>query len=73
MGSAKPDEGWPWLITVWAILKMARRCLDRGVQWLEREGPPGPGRPARLQPQDWLEAQLLRREAEKVLKIKRIQ
>jgi serine/threonine protein kinase/tetratricopeptide (TPR) repeat protein len=48
----------------------ARRCLAKGIQWLEREGPPGPGRPARLQPQDWLEAQLLRREAEEALKVK---
>jgi tetratricopeptide (TPR) repeat protein len=46
----------------------ARRCLDKGSQWLEREGPPGPERPAKLQPQDWLEAQLLRREAEEMLK-----
>jgi len=49
----------------------ARRCLDKGIQWLEREGPPGPGRPAKLPPQDLLEAQLLRREAEEMLKIKR--
>jgi hypothetical protein len=45
--------------------------LDKGIQWLEREGPPGPERTARLEPQDWLEAQLLRREAEEMLKIKR--
>jgi hypothetical protein len=49
----------------------ARRYLDKGVQWLEREGPPGPGRATQLMPQDWLEAQLLRREAEEMLKIKR--
>jgi tetratricopeptide (TPR) repeat protein len=49
----------------------ARQCLDKGIQWLEREGPPGPGQPANLPAQDWLEAQLLRREAEEVLKIKR--
>ena len=35
------------------------------------KGPPGPERPARLPPQDWLEAQFLRREAEEMLKIKR--
>jgi hypothetical protein len=44
--------------------------LDKGVQWLEREGPPSPGQPAKILPQDWLEAQLLRREAEEMLKIK---
>jgi tetratricopeptide (TPR) repeat protein len=49
----------------------ARQCFDKGIQWLEREGPPGPGQPARLYPQDWLEAQLLRREAEEMLKLKR--
>jgi serine/threonine protein kinase/WD40 repeat protein/tetratricopeptide (TPR) repeat protein len=49
----------------------ARRWFDKGVQWLEREGPLGPGQPAKLLPQDWLEAQILRREAEEVLKIKR--
>jgi len=48
----------------------ARQCLDRGVQWLEREGPPDPGQRGKLQPQDWLEAQLLRREAEEMLKTK---
>jgi WD40 repeat protein len=48
----------------------ARRCLDKGIQWLERVGPPGPEQPAKLLPQDWLEAQLLRREAEETLKIK---
>jgi tetratricopeptide (TPR) repeat protein len=49
----------------------ARRCLDKGIRWLERVGPAGPERPAQLQPQDWLEAQVLRREAEEMLKIKR--
>jgi tetratricopeptide (TPR) repeat protein len=49
----------------------ARRCLAKGIQWLEREGPPGSGRPAKLHPMDWVEAQLLRREAEEMLKIKR--
>jgi serine/threonine protein kinase/tetratricopeptide (TPR) repeat protein len=48
----------------------ARRCLAKGIQWLEREGPPGPERPAKIDPLDWVEAQLLRREAEEVLKIK---
>ena len=33
--------------------------------------PAGPRRPTKLLPQDWLEAQLLRREAEEMLKIKR--
>jgi serine/threonine protein kinase/WD40 repeat protein len=49
----------------------ARRWLDKGVQWLERVGPPGPERPARIYPLDWLAAQLLRREAEEVLQVKR--
>ncbi len=45
----------------------ARQCLAKGIQWLEREGPPGPERPTKLSPQDWLEAQLLRREAEELI------
>ena len=49
----------------------ARQCLDKGIQWLEREGPPSPDRPAQLMPQDWVEAQLLRREAEETLEVKR--
>jgi hypothetical protein len=49
----------------------ARECLDKGVQWLQREGPPGPGRPTKILNVDWLEAQILRREAEELLKIKR--
>jgi serine/threonine protein kinase len=49
----------------------ARQCLARGIQWLEREGPPGPARPASLLAQDWLAAQLLRREAEELLNIQR--
>jgi tetratricopeptide (TPR) repeat protein len=48
----------------------AQRCFDKGIQWLERVGPSGPERTAMLQPQDWLEAQLLRREAEEILKRK---
>jgi tetratricopeptide (TPR) repeat protein len=48
----------------------AQQCLDKGIQWMERLGPPGPGQPANIQPMDWLEAQLLRREAEEVLKTK---
>jgi hypothetical protein len=47
------------------------RDLKKGIPWLERKGPPSTERPAKLMPQDWLEAQLLRREAEEVLKIKR--
>jgi WD40 repeat protein/tetratricopeptide (TPR) repeat protein len=46
----------------------ARQCLDKGIQWLEREGPRGPEQPAKLPLQDWLEAELLRREAEEILK-----
>jgi tetratricopeptide (TPR) repeat protein len=45
----------------------ARRCLDKGIRWLERGGSPGPGRPATMHPMDWLEAQLLRREVEQTL------
>jgi serine/threonine protein kinase/WD40 repeat protein/tetratricopeptide (TPR) repeat protein len=49
----------------------ARQCLDKGIQWLEREGPPGPERPAKISLADWMEAQVLRREAEEMLKTKR--
>ncbi len=49
----------------------ARQCLEKGNKWLERQAPPGPDRPAKILPQDWLEAQLLRREAEEMLSIKR--
>jgi serine/threonine protein kinase/WD40 repeat protein len=48
----------------------ARQCFDKGIQWLERKGPPSPELPAKLLPQDWLEAQILRREAEETLKVK---
>jgi tetratricopeptide (TPR) repeat protein len=46
----------------------ARRCLDKGIQWLEREGT-SPGQPSTLTltPEDWLEGLLLRREAEALL------
>ena len=50
---------------------LARQCLDKGVQWLGRECPLGPGQPTKIHPFDWLEAQVLRREAEEMLKIKR--
>ncbi|MGH7134424.1 MAG: hypothetical protein ACREHD_01710, partial [Pirellulales bacterium] len=52
-------------------LDEARRCFDKGIQWLELQGAPGPDQPAKLLPPDWLEAQLLRREAEDLLEIKR--
>jgi tetratricopeptide (TPR) repeat protein len=45
----------------------ARQCLDQAAQWLEREAPRGRGRPANIHPTDWLEAQLLRREAEELI------
>ena len=64
-------SGWPWFTTRLGHPDEARQCLDKGIQWLERESPPGPERPTKLLPQDWLEAQLLRREAEEMLKIKR--
>lgn len=41
----------------------ARRCLDRGIQWLDRQRPRSPEQPANIHPMDWLEAQVLRREA----------
>jgi tetratricopeptide (TPR) repeat protein len=47
----------------------ARQCFDKGMRWLEQEGPPRPDRPTRILPQDWLEAQLLRLEAKEVLGI----
>jgi serine/threonine protein kinase/tetratricopeptide (TPR) repeat protein len=49
----------------------AHECFDKGAKWLERVGPPSPGRPTKLFPQDWLEAQLLHREAEELLNTKR--
>jgi len=49
----------------------ARQYLDKGIQWLELEGPPASGRPAKIHPIDWLASQLLRREAEEILNIKR--
>jgi tetratricopeptide (TPR) repeat protein len=48
----------------------ARESLDKGIQWLERGGSPSPQQPANIDPQDWLEAHVLRREAEDVLKLK---
>ena len=71
-------KSWPYSELNWFGLALvhhrlghpddARQCLDNGIQWLEREGPPSPELPAKLLPQDWLEAQLLRREAEEMLK-----
>jgi serine/threonine protein kinase len=49
----------------------ARKYFDSGIQWMERYGSPGPVRLANIHPCDWLEAQVLRREAEETLKIKR--
>jgi tetratricopeptide (TPR) repeat protein len=51
---------------------LARQCLDKGMEWLVREGPPRPGQPTNINACDWLAAQVLRREAEETLKIKRI-
>ena len=48
----------------------ARQCFDKGIQWLGRYGSPGPGQLANIHPFDWVEAQVLRREAEETLKIK---
>jgi tetratricopeptide (TPR) repeat protein len=44
-----------------------QQCLDKGIQWLERYGSPGPGRPANIHPIDWVGAQALRREAEDLI------
>jgi serine/threonine protein kinase/WD40 repeat protein/tetratricopeptide (TPR) repeat protein len=75
------DKAWTYWELNWFGLALvhhrlghpddARQCLDKGIQWLERIGPPTPERPAKLFPQDWLEAELLRREAEELLKTKR--
>jgi tetratricopeptide (TPR) repeat protein len=72
-------EAWPSRDLNWFGLALvhhhldhpdeAQQCLGKGVQWLERHGPPGPGQPANIHPMDWLEAHVLRREAEDVLKI----
>jgi serine/threonine protein kinase/tetratricopeptide (TPR) repeat protein len=48
----------------------ARQCWNRGILWLEREGPTGPQQPAKLPALDWLATEVLRREAEEVLQIK---
>jgi serine/threonine protein kinase/tetratricopeptide (TPR) repeat protein len=48
----------------------ARKCLDKGIQWLEQDGPRIAERPAKIEPQDWLEAYLLRREVEELLRTK---
>jgi hypothetical protein len=51
--------------------KLAADFATNSRGWLEREGPPSPERPAKLVPRDWLEVQLLRREAEEMPRIKR--
>lgn len=45
----------------------ARQYLDKGIQWLNLQSPPSPEQGAKLLPADWIEAQLLRREAEELL------
>jgi tetratricopeptide (TPR) repeat protein len=75
------DKAWPAGELSWFGLALvhhrlghpdeARQCLDKGIQWLERVGPPSPERPAQLLSWDWLEGQLLRREAEELLKTNR--
>jgi len=45
----------------------AVQCYDKGIKWLAEEDPSGPEQPDKLLYQDWLEAQLLRREIEKLL------
>jgi hypothetical protein len=51
----------------------AERCLQRGSEWLDQVAPKKPGEPVRLFAGDWLEALLLRREAESLLKAKEVQ
>jgi serine/threonine protein kinase len=48
----------------------ARQCWNKGLRWLEQEGPPGPHQPSKLPAFDWLAAQLLLREAEETLQTK---
>jgi tetratricopeptide (TPR) repeat protein len=48
----------------------ARQCLDSGIQWMERCRSAGPAGLANIDPSDWVEAQVLRREAEEALKTK---
>jgi serine/threonine protein kinase/Flp pilus assembly protein TadD len=67
------DKAWAYADINWFGLALvhqrlgqpdqARQCLDKGIHWLTRVGPSGPDQPARLDPHDWLEAQLLYREA----------
>ena len=67
------DLNWFGLAQVHQSLghpREARECLDKGIRWLEQVGPPSADRPAKIQAQDWLEAQLLRHEAEKMLNTK---
>jgi len=49
----------------------ARQCFDKANQWFSQVGPSSPDQPAKLLPQDWVEAQLLRRETEEFLTKKR--
>src|SRR5262249_35915741 len=75
------DESWRYHEMGWFGLALvhhrlghaeqARSCLEKGSPWLARQGPVRPDQPAKLLPQDWLEAQLLRREAEELLAIPR--
>lgn len=70
-------KGWRYHELSWFALALvhyrlghpdeARQCFDKGIEWLARVGPSGPDQPANLLPQDWLEAQLLRREAEELM------
>ena len=78
---AKADvEAWAYRDLNWFGLALvqhrlghpdeARQCFDKGLQWLQRYGSPGPTKPATIHPIDWVEAQVLRREAEELLKVK---
>jgi tetratricopeptide (TPR) repeat protein len=46
----------------------ARESLDQGLAWLKKFTPTKPGEPTQLFATDWLEAQLLRREADALIK-----
>jgi tetratricopeptide (TPR) repeat protein len=51
--------------------KPARQWLDKAADWLDKAAPKKPGQLAPLPATDWLEAQVLRREAEDLVKGKK--
>jgi eukaryotic-like serine/threonine-protein kinase len=48
--------------------ELARQSLEQGTAWLQRATPAKPGQPTTVFSTDWLEAELLRREAEALIK-----